>query len=118
MRRRKARSTGNAIKPPPAISPPRSGDKAGSVYYTSSNSQVLAWAVECYSNGVLTKEQTDGLDLRFGNDEALLEMIHRICNRDNWLGDTLAEGGIQASDVIGKDSFDYLIEVKGMSNLH
>ena len=42
---------------------------------------------------VLGKE-TDGLDLRFGNDEALLEMIRRICFREGWLGDTLANGGI------------------------
>jgi aldehyde:ferredoxin oxidoreductase len=45
-------------------------------------------------------------------------MIDRICFRQGWLGDTLAKGGIQASDEIGKDSFDYLIQVKGMSNLH
>jgi aldehyde:ferredoxin oxidoreductase len=79
---------------------------------------IISWAMELYELGILTTKETDGLDLRFGNDDAVIEMIHRICNRDNWLGDTLAEGGIQASDVIGKDSFDYLIQVKGMSNLH
>jgi aldehyde:ferredoxin oxidoreductase len=35
-----------------------------------------------------------------------------------WIGDTLAQGGVQASKIIGKNSFDYLIQVKGMSNLH
>ena len=79
---------------------------------------IISWAMELYEEGILTKEQTDGLDLRFSNDEALLEMVHRICTRKGWLGDTLADGGIPASEKIGKNSFDYLIQVKGMSNLH
>ncbi len=79
---------------------------------------LISWAMELYELGILTQKETDGLDLRFGNDEALLEMIERICYRKGWLGDTLADGGIPASEKIGKNSFDYLIQVKGMSNLH
>jgi len=79
---------------------------------------IISWAMELYEEGILTKKQTGGLDLRFGNDEALLEMVHRICQRKGWLGQTLADGGIQASEKIGKDSFSYLIQVKGMNNLH
>jgi aldehyde:ferredoxin oxidoreductase len=79
---------------------------------------IISWAMELYELGILTGKETDGLDLRFGNDEALLEMVRRICFREGWLGDTLAEGGIIASEKIGKNSFDYLIQVKGMSNLH
>jgi len=79
---------------------------------------MISWAMELFELGILTKEQTGGLDLRFGNDEALIEMIHRICYRKGWLGDTLADGGIPASEKIGKNSFDYLIQVKGMNNLH
>jgi aldehyde:ferredoxin oxidoreductase len=79
---------------------------------------MISWAMELFELGLLTKEQTGGLDLRFGNDEALIEMIHRICFRKDWLGDTLADGGIPASEKIGKNSFDYLIQVKGMNNLH
>jgi aldehyde:ferredoxin oxidoreductase len=79
---------------------------------------IISWAMELYELGILTRKETDGLDLRFGNDEALLEMVRRICFREGWLGDTLAEGGIIASERIGKDSFDYLIQVKGVSNLH
>jgi aldehyde:ferredoxin oxidoreductase len=79
---------------------------------------IISWAMELYELGILTKKETDGLDLKFGNDEALLEMIHRICFRKGWLGDTLADGGIPASEKIGKNSFDYLIQVKGLSNLH
>jgi aldehyde:ferredoxin oxidoreductase len=79
---------------------------------------IISWAMELYEKGILTKKDTDGLDLNFGNDDAVIEMIHRICYRKGWLGDTLAKGGIQASKIIGKDSFKYLIQVKGLSNLH
>jgi len=79
---------------------------------------LISWAMELYELGILTPKETDGLDLKFGNDEAVLEMVRRICFRDGWLGDTLADGGIPAARKIGKNSFDYLIQVKGMSNLH
>ncbi|MFO7874970.1 MAG: aldehyde ferredoxin oxidoreductase family protein [Desulfovermiculus sp.] len=79
---------------------------------------IIAWAMELYELGILTNKETEGLELRFGNDDALLEMVHRICNRKGWLGNVLADGGIPASETIGKNSFDYLIQVKGMNNLH
>ena len=67
---------------------------------------LISWAMELYELGIITNKETDGLDLRFGNDDAVIEMIDRICFREGWLGDTLAKGGIQASDEIGKNSFD------------
>ncbi|MGA8020291.1 MAG: aldehyde ferredoxin oxidoreductase C-terminal domain-containing protein, partial [Desulfobacterales bacterium] len=79
---------------------------------------IIAWAMELREKGILTDKQTDGLDIRFGNDEAVLEMLHRICLRKGWLGDTLADGGIPAAEKIGNNAFDYLIQVKGMNNLH
>jgi aldehyde:ferredoxin oxidoreductase len=79
---------------------------------------IISWAMELNELGILPPDKLDGVDLRFGNDVAVIEMIDRICFRQGWLGDTLAKGGIQASDEIGKNSFDYLIQVKGMSNLH
>ena len=79
---------------------------------------IISWAMELYEEGILTDKDTDGLELTFGNDEALLEMVRRICFRDGWLGDTLAEGGLQAAEKIGKNSIKYLVHVKGMNNLH
>ena len=79
---------------------------------------LISWAMELYELGILTSKETDGLDLRFGNDEALLEMTRRIAFREGFLGNAMAEGGIIASEMIGKNSFDYLIQVKGVSNLH
>ena len=57
------------------------------------------------------------MKLNFGNDEAVIEMIHRIGKREG-LGDILAEGPLRAAEKIGKDSLKYNINVKGMSNLH
>jgi aldehyde:ferredoxin oxidoreductase len=79
---------------------------------------IISWAMELYELGILTNKETEGLELRFGNDQALIAMIHQICNRSSWLGNVLAKGGIPASQTIGKKSFDYLIQVKGMNNLH
>lgn len=79
---------------------------------------LIAWAMELYEEGILTSKDTDGLELKFGNDEALMEMIRRIVFREGWLGDTLAEGGLRAAEKIGKGSIKYLIHVKGLSNLH
>ncbi|MFC1932818.1 aldehyde ferredoxin oxidoreductase family protein, partial [Chloroflexota bacterium] len=78
---------------------------------------LISWAMELYEAGILTDKDTDGLDLRFGNAEALIEMVHNIAHRKG-LGATLAEGGLRAAEKIGKNSIKYLIHVKGMSNLH
>jgi aldehyde:ferredoxin oxidoreductase len=79
---------------------------------------IISWAMELYEKGIITADETDGLDLSWGNDEAVLEMVHRICTRKGWLGDTLADGGIPAAEKIGEGAFEYLIQVKGMNNLH
>ncbi len=85
---------------------------------TLETGSMISWAMELFELGILTKEQTGGLDLRFGNSEALIEMITCICYRKDWLADTLADGGLPAAEKIGKNAFDYLIQVKGMHNLH
>jgi len=84
---------------------------------TLETGSMIAWAMELYEKGILTDEDTDGLQLEFGNDEAVFEMIERIALRQG-LGDILAEGPLRAAEKIGKDSLKYCIQVKGMSNLH
>jgi len=74
----------------------------------------IAWAMECYEKGLLTREQTDGLDLRFGNAEAVFTLIERIAGRQGWLGNLLAEGTRRAARVVGQGSEAFAIEVKGM----
>jgi aldehyde:ferredoxin oxidoreductase len=72
----------------------------------------IAFAMECYENGIITKEQTGGIDLRFGNAEAMVQMVDKIGQREG-LGDMLAEGTMRAAAKIGKGAEAYAIHVKG-----
>jgi len=72
----------------------------------------IAFAMECYEKGLLGKEDTDGLDLNFGNHEAFLTLTKKIAAREG-LGDILAEGCYRASKIIGKGSEKFAIHVKG-----
>jgi aldehyde:ferredoxin oxidoreductase len=84
---------------------------------TLETGNIIAWAMELYEKGMLTDADTDGLKLEWGNDEAVLEMIVRIAERQG-LGDILAEGPLRAAAKIGQDALKYCIQVKGMGNLH
>jgi aldehyde:ferredoxin oxidoreductase len=74
----------------------------------------IGFAMDLYENGILTKKETDGLDLRFGNHEALIEMVKKIGARDGWLGDVLAEGTRIAAEKIGKGAEQYACHIKGL----
>ena len=52
---------------------------------------VLAWAFECYENGLITKEEADGIELKWGSGEALVKLTEKVAKRDG-IGDLLAEG--------------------------
>jgi len=75
---------------------------------------VVAFAMDCYEHGVITKEQADGIDLSFGNAEALLAIIHKIGKREGWLGNALAEGVAKAAEIIGGDAYKYANHIKGL----
>jgi aldehyde:ferredoxin oxidoreductase len=72
----------------------------------------LAWAMECFENGILTLKDTDGIKLVFGNEDAIVEMIRKIAFREG-LGDVLANGSEEASRIIGKGSEQLLLNIKG-----
>jgi aldehyde:ferredoxin oxidoreductase len=72
----------------------------------------VSFAMECFEKGILTREDTDGLELAFGNAEAMVEMVERIALRKGF-GDLLAEGTRRASDEIGKGSDEFAMHVKG-----
>ena len=74
----------------------------------------IGFAMDLYENGILTKENTDGLDLRFGNHEALIEMVKKIGTRDGWLGNILAEGTKRAAKKIGKGAEKYACHIRGL----
>ena len=72
----------------------------------------IAFAMECYENGILTKDDTDGVDLTWGNADAVIEMIHKIARRDGF-GDVLADGVKRAAAKIGRGSEKFALHVKG-----
>jgi aldehyde:ferredoxin oxidoreductase len=74
---------------------------------------VIAWAMECFEKGILTLKDTDGIELNFGNHEALIEMIPKIARREG-LGNILAEGVKRASEKVGKDSNRFAMHSKGL----
>ena len=74
----------------------------------------VGFAMDLYENGLITKEKADGIDLRFGNHEALIETIKKIGSREGWLGDILGEGTKRAAEKIGKDAYKYACHIKGL----
>lgn len=70
----------------------------------------IAWAMECFTNGVLTEEEI-GFPAPFGSAEAMVRLIDMIAAREG-IGDVLAHGSRRAADLLGK-GHPYLITVKG-----
>lgn len=79
---------------------------------TISTGVAIAFAMECYENGILTKKDTGGLDLRFGNGRAMVEMVENIAHRRG-LGDLLAEGVARAAEKLGPKARALAMHVRG-----
>lgn len=71
----------------------------------------IAWAMECFAEGVLTKEDTGGLEIKFGDAETMVKLVEMIAHREGF-GNILAEGSAKAAKKLGKGE-DYLITFKG-----
>lgn len=82
---------------------------------TISTGVTIAFAMECYG-GVLTRKDTGGPELTFGNGEAALELIEQIANRRGF-GDLLAEGVMRASRRIGRGAEEYAMHAGGQELL-
>jgi aldehyde:ferredoxin oxidoreductase len=80
---------------------------------TISTGSTIAFAMECFERGLLTKEDTGGLELRFGNDEAMLKAIELIARREG-IGNLLAEGTARMAEKIGKGSREFAMHAKGL----
>jgi aldehyde:ferredoxin oxidoreductase len=74
--------------------------------------ECIAWAMELYERGELTKKETDGLELKWGNAEAILGLIVKIAYRDGF-GDLLADGVKRAAEKLGKGR-EIAFHVKGL----
>lgn len=77
----------------------------------------IAFFMELYEKGIIGKEDTDGLELKFGNADAMVEMVHKIANLDGKLGKLGAIGSTNAAKKIGKKSYKYLTSVKGLETI-
>ncbi|MFC1869860.1 aldehyde ferredoxin oxidoreductase family protein [Chloroflexota bacterium] len=64
---------------------------------------VIAWLMECYEKRILTREDTDGLQMTWGNGEAIMAMLDKIANRQGF-GDVLAEGVMRAAQHVGGEA--------------
>ncbi len=74
----------------------------------------IAFAMECFEKGILTLEDTDGVELRFGSEEVLFTMLHKIGKREG-LGNLLAEGVKRVSEKVGHGSESFAMHSKGMT---
>ena len=73
----------------------------------------IAFAMDCYETGILSKKDTDDLELTFGNAKVAVKMVEKIALREGF-GDTLADGVKKAVQKIGKDASRLALEIKGL----
>jgi aldehyde:ferredoxin oxidoreductase len=74
---------------------------------------IVAFATECYERGIIGADDTAGLELRFGDPEAVIELVRRIGEREG-IGDVLAEGFTAAIAAFGPDSAAYAVQIRGI----
>ena len=77
-----------------------------------STGAVIAFAFEAYERGIITKDDTDGLELKWGDGDAMIALIDKIANRQG-IGDILADGVKKAAEKIGKGSEEFAIHAGG-----
>jgi len=79
---------------------------------TISAGATMAFAIECYEQGLISSEDTGGIELGWGNAETMITMLEHTLRREGF-GDVLAEGSTRAAAHIGNDAADLVVGVKG-----
>jgi aldehyde:ferredoxin oxidoreductase len=79
---------------------------------TISGGTAIAFAIECYENGLITKADTDGIELTWGNHQAIVAMTEKMVKREGF-GKILADGVKVAAEKIGKGAEEYAIHIGG-----
>jgi aldehyde:ferredoxin oxidoreductase len=79
---------------------------------TISTGVTIAFAMECYEKGLITMKDTEGLDLSWGNPEAIVQLTEKIARRQG-IGDLLAEGVRIAAKKIGRGAEEFAMHIKG-----
>jgi aldehyde:ferredoxin oxidoreductase len=72
----------------------------------------MAFAIDCFEQGLITAEDTGGIELRWGDAKAMIAMLEMTLNREGF-GDVLAEGSARAGASIGNGAEDLVVAVKG-----
>ncbi|MBI4285087.1 MAG: hypothetical protein HY670_04190, partial [Chloroflexi bacterium] len=75
---------------------------------------LISWAMDCYSRGLLSQEDCDGLALDWGNYGTIIGLLHRVARREGF-GDLLAEGEKRAPQRLGRGSEKFMYHIKGLS---
>lgn len=78
-----------------------------------STGNTIGFAYELYERGIISKADTDGFELTFGNKEPILHLVRKIAYRQG-IGNLLAEGTREAACRIGKGAEQYAMQVKGL----
>ncbi|MBU2488774.1 MAG: aldehyde ferredoxin oxidoreductase family protein [Proteobacteria bacterium] len=73
----------------------------------------IAFAIECFENGLISEADTGGIALTWGNSEAIVKMTEMIGKQEGF-GAVLAQGSARAAKKIGKNAADFLTTVKGL----
>jgi aldehyde:ferredoxin oxidoreductase len=73
----------------------------------------IAFAMECFEKGIINNQQTGGIELKFGDPDAMLQALHAIVNCEGPLGEVLGKGSERAAQVWGNGADELLITVKG-----
>lgn len=80
---------------------------------TISAGATIAFAMECYQKGILTREQTNGMALEFGDAQTVIALVEKIARREG-IGDLLALGTRRMAQSLGGDSQHFAMQVKGL----
>jgi aldehyde:ferredoxin oxidoreductase len=78
-----------------------------------STGSTIAFAIECYEKGILTKADTGGLELKFGDADVVIQLIHKIAKREG-IGGLLAEGTKRVAVKLDKGAKNFAMNVKGL----
>jgi len=79
---------------------------------TISAGTVIAFAIECFENGILTKKDTDGIELKWGDHRAMVAITEKLAKREG-LGNLLADGVKVAAEKIGRGAEKFAVHIAG-----
>jgi aldehyde:ferredoxin oxidoreductase len=79
---------------------------------TISAGSIISFAIECYENGLISNKDTDGIELRWGNHKAIVDMTEKLAKRQGF-GGVLADGVKRAADQIGKGAEEFAVHIHG-----